>query len=140
MHAIIELQIVMYANFDNFVRNLEHPGRTRTSLGPTFVGIVAECLEKSKFLNPLASQARSHAHKIPLRSRTTFNHLPEESATRPISSTFRTPLNDVWRPWVWKCQEKERYYYRIYIQTYDQQNAECKTQTYCDEVQSKVCR
>ena len=74
----------MVANVDNSDRKSEQPGRTYTNFLPTSVGIVAECTQKSVFLNPLAFQAGSHAHRIPFRSSTTFNHRLEESnGTRP---------------------------------------------------------
>ena len=83
----------MVANFNNSDRKSEHPGRTYTNFLPTSVGIVEECTRKSMFLNPLAFQAGSHVHRIPLRSNTTFNHRLEKSdGTRHISSILLTPL------------------------------------------------
>ncbi|CAA9308872.1 hypothetical protein AVDCRST_MAG94-840, partial [uncultured Leptolyngbya sp.] len=69
--------IEIVANFDSASRNALHPGRTHTSLGPTRAGTVDECAALSLLKTSLGSLKRNsaHAHKIPLRSNTMFNHL-----------------------------------------------------------------
>ena len=77
MPNFMELHIEIVTNFDSTSRNALHPGRTHTSLGPTWAGTVDECVALSLLKRSLGSLKRnsSHAHKTPLRSNTMVNHL-----------------------------------------------------------------
>ena len=109
----MELHIEIVANFDSASRKALHPGRTHTSLGPTRASTVDECVALSLLKSSLGSLKRNslHAHKIPLRSNTMFNHLGEDrwAGARGTSTTAQILAAAASTTWVADGKEMGRH-------------------------------
>ena len=90
----IELHTETNFVWSNSWRNCLHRGWTKTNVGPTIAGVVAECgcFVSTIFLDEPFDFASSHTHKIPLRSRTILSHFLVTMDFNRMTTFFDIPL------------------------------------------------